>query len=87
MSTQKSVTLKPFGMLVAVLLGAVLGSREALAVTTITNSGTAAYNNAAAIAQATVTGSTTFTAQSDPVLSVVKTRNIGAGPAGVVGRI
>jgi hypothetical protein len=71
-------------MMTAMAVAAMLTAGAAHAVTTITNTATANYNNAAAIAQTAVNGSTTFTAQSDPVLAVVKTGDKAQGPKGTV---
>jgi hypothetical protein len=54
----------------------------ALAIDQITNTASVDYSNEALVAQTTATGSTTFAAESDPVLLVVKTRNPGSGPSG-----
>ena len=68
----------------AVLSAVMLTAGAANAVTTITNTATANFNNEAAVAQTAVLGSTTFTAQSDPVLAVVKTGDKASGPSGTV---
>ena len=56
----------------------------AWAITQITNTATVNYNNEAAIAQTAVTGSTTYAAKSDPLLTVLKTREVGSGPSGTI---
>jgi len=71
-------------MMTTLAVVTVLTAGAAHAVTTITNTATANYNNEAAVAQTAVTGSTTFTAQSDPVLAVVKTGDKAAGPSTTV---
>ncbi|MEK7474567.1 MAG: hypothetical protein AAB152_02930 [Candidatus Coatesbacteria bacterium] len=68
----------------AMAVAAVMAAGAAQAVTTITNTASANFTNEAAVAQTAVTGSTTFTAQSDPVLSVIKTGDKAAGPSGTV---
>lgn len=68
----------------AVAFATVLAAGSAQAVTTITNNVTVDFNNEAGQIQTAATGSTTFTAQSDPVLAVVKTGDKAAGPAGTV---
>jgi len=69
----------------SVVLGAALLAPLAVqAATVITNTGTANYQNEAAQAQAAVNSSTVFTVAVDPVLTVVKTRDIGKGKTGTV---
>ena len=68
----------------AVISAVVVTAGAAHAVTTITNTATANFNNEAAVAQTAILGSTTFTAQSDPVLAVVKTGDKASGPFGTV---
>jgi hypothetical protein len=71
-------------MMTAMAVAAVLTAGAAHAVTTITNTATANFNNEALVAQTAVLGSTTFTAQSDPVLAVLKTGDVSSGPKGTV---
>lgn len=71
-------------MLAMFLGGMVSAPFTARAATVITNTGAVNYNNEAAQAQAAVTGSTVFTVALDPVLTVVKTRDIGKGRSGQV---
>ena len=68
----------------AVLAALVFLPLSARAATVITNTGTANYTNEAAVAQAAVNGSTVFTVALNPVLTVVKTRDIGKGQSGQV---
>lgn len=56
----------------------------ASAITQITNTATVNYDNEAAVAQTPATGSTTYAAESDPLLTVLKTRAVGSGPSGTV---
>ena len=65
-----------------VLLGTALAARPAHALVDVCNTATGNYNNSAAVVQAAVNGSTCFTAQSNPILSIVKTRNPGTGAPG-----
>ncbi len=78
MNRTKTICLSAF------VVGGLLAPPAAQAITTVTNTATANYKNEAAVAQAAQVGSTVFSAKSDPVLSVVKTRNVGSGPAGTV---
>jgi len=68
----------------AVALGALLGAREASAITILTNTASVNYDNSNNTAQAAAVGSTTFTSVSDPVLAVVKTANTTSGGPGTV---
>jgi len=67
-----------------VAAGAVFASLNAQAATVITNTGTANYDNESLVAQAPVSGATVFTVAANPVLAVVKTRDIGKGQSGSV---
>lgn len=71
-------------VMIGCTIAATLAAGAVHATTTITNTATANYTNEAAVGQGPVTGSTTFTAQSDPVLAVVKTGDKAAGPSGTV---
>jgi len=71
-------------VLSVLLAGVVLAPLAANAATTITNTGTVNYTNEALAAQAAVNGSTVFTVSLNPVLTVVKTRDIGKGQTGQV---
>ena len=64
-------------------LVAVFGAaRTAHALVNVCNTATANYNNSAAFVQPAVSGSTCFTAQSNPVLTVTKVRAPGTGAPG-----
>jgi hypothetical protein len=71
-----------FACLVAVAVAGVMLPGAAQAMYTITNTGTVNFDNEAGTPQTAVSGSTTFTAESDPILVVVKTRDVGSGPSG-----
>lgn len=71
----------------AVVLGGFAAPRAAHAITQITNTATVNYNNGSGIPQAAAVGSTTYAAQSDPVLTVTKvsvssTYSMNSGPSG-----
>jgi hypothetical protein len=70
-------------LLEGVLAGGLIAS-QARATTVITNTATANFKNEAAQAQPSVNGSTVFTSQSEPVLSVVKTGDKAQGPVGTI---
>jgi len=75
---------KKMTMAAVIVAGAIFASLTAQAATVITNTGTANFDNESAVAQTAVTGSTVFTVAANPVLSVVKTRDIGKGQSGTV---
>jgi len=75
---------KKTAVLAVVLAGAIFSSLNAQAASVITNTGTVNYTNEAAVAQAAVVGNTVFTVSLNPVLTVVKTRDIGKGQSGQV---
>ena len=64
------------------LLGATVSARPAHALVDVCNTATGNYNNSAAVVQAAVIGSTCFTAQSNPILVIDKTRSPGNGAPG-----
>lgn len=70
-------------LVTAAVCGAFLPG-TASAITQITNTATVNYDNEAAVAQTPATGATTYAAESDPLLSVLKTATIGSGPSGTV---
>ena len=65
-------------------LAAVFTAGVARASVIFTNTATANYNNEAGQAQTAVLGATTFTSQSNPLLTVVKTGDKSSGPVGTV---
>ncbi len=64
------------------LLGATVAARPAHALVDVCNTATGNYNNSAAAVQPAVNGSTCFTAQSNPILVIDKTRSPGNGAPG-----
>jgi len=78
--TTKRFTL--WAPLAVAVLAVVLFSKGALAATTITNEGTAHYTNEASTAMTPVVGSVAFTKMDNPVLTVVKTRDVASGLPG-----
>lgn len=81
----RNKTKKRFALwapLAVAVLAVVLFSKGALASTVITNEGTAHYTNESSTAMTPVTGSVDFTKKDNPVLTVVKTRDIATGMPG-----
>jgi len=80
----RNTRTKLVGTLAVAALGMLFGSREASAITILTNTASVNYDNSNNTAQAAAVGSTTFTSVSDPVLAVVKTADLTSGGPGTV---
>jgi len=63
---------------------AVFAPLASQAAVTITNTGYVEFTNEAAVVQAPVFGNTVFVVAANPVLALVKTRDVARGPAGTV---